>query len=92
MITPESEGWTEGHQANSKPDFYGKWINVEHELPPTRIEVIVFANDIVMSWVETASYSKEQQKWKDARCDGDQDYLPIVTHWMPLPEAPELEL
>ena len=28
-----SEQWTEAHQADSEPDFYGKWKYIESEAP-----------------------------------------------------------
>lgn len=62
-----------------------KWISVEDELPSDHKNVIVYANDIVMSWVETAWYGDDF--WHDA--EGEECYIPDVTHWQPLPDPPK---
>ena len=33
--------WTEEHQANSEPDFYGKWIDAQSSPPPLNHQVLI---------------------------------------------------
>lgn len=67
-----------------------KWISVDDGQPEKTGNVIVFANDIVTSWVEVLSayVCPEYGNVIFEQLDGE-DYPPIVTHWMPLPDAPE---
>ncbi len=66
-----------------------EWIKIDDKAPKQDQVCLVFANDIVSSWVDIASYYKCPEYgfiiWEK---DGD-DYPPIVTHWMPLPEPPK---
>ena len=62
-----------------------EWISVDKALPDNIQNVVVYANDIVMSWRETAWYGNGC--WHTA--DKEEMYAPIVTHWMPLPSPPE---
>ena len=66
------------------------WISVEDELPDNNEMVIVFSNDIINAFVETAYYYTCPEYLTGNWCDenGD-DYPPITTHWMPLPPPPE---
>jgi len=61
-----------------------EWISVDKELPDHIQNVVVYANDIVMSWRETAWYGNGC--WHIA--DKEEMYIPIITHWMPLPSPP----
>ena len=67
-----------------------QWISVEDKLPDENADVIVFANDIVNGFVETACYYVCPEYlsggWREENGD---PYEPIVTHWMPLPTPPK---
>jgi len=68
-----------------------KWISVEDELPEETGNVLVFANDIVNSWVEVvnAYICPEYENLIWEQLDGE-DYPAIITHWMPLPAPPQV--
>lgn len=62
-----------------------EWISVEDRLPDDEsgYQVLVFANDIVSSWRQFLNH--DGKRWVDK---GGYDFIPIVTHWMQLPEPP----
>ena len=63
-----------------------RWISVEERLPPAYIRVyavIKGADDAIIAWVD------DKGRWDD---DDSWTYEKIVTHWMPLPELPEVKL
>ena len=62
-----------------------KWISVEDRMPDDEsgYKVLVFANDIISSWVELINYNGEH--WVH---NGGKIYPPIVTHWQPIPKPP----
>ena len=66
-----------------------EWISVEDRLPEMTGHVLALSNDIVNSWqqVINAYVCPEYGNVIWEGLDGE-DYLPIVTHWMPLPEPP----
>lgn len=71
------------------------WISCDDKLPETheiykdsRLTsgfVIVFNGDYVTIAKYEQSFVKSKFRWKDAR-----DYSIEVTHWMPLPDKPEV--
>ena len=71
-------------------ELENQWISVEDRLPDENKNVIVFANDIVSSFVETACYYVCPEYlhggWSEENGD---PYEPIITHWMNLPEPPK---
>lgn len=68
-----------------------KWIDIDHRQPTETGYVLVFANDIVSSWIEVVNayicpeYGGVifEDRWTG------EDYAPIVTHWAELPDPPE---
>ena len=66
-----------------------EWISVKKGLPKETMRVLVFANDIVSSWIDVVNAyicpEYENLIWEDL---AGEDYIPIVTHWMPLPNPP----
>ena len=71
-------------------ELENQWISVEDRLPDENKNVIVFANDIVSGFVETACYYVCPEYltggWREESGD---PYEPIITHWMNLPEPPK---
>tara|TARA_R110002020_G_C15699134_1_gene720684 strand:+ start:60 stop:269 length:210 start_codon:yes stop_codon:yes gene_type:complete len=64
------------------------WIKCNESLPNKESgnTVLVFANDIVNSWVEIVFYNG--MEWINM---GGGVYPAIITHWQPLPKAPAME-
>jgi len=103
-MTPESEGWTEGHQENSEPDFYGKWFDVDRELPEvdfnqawrtakafpvyTESVGVTYAYFTRKGWVESHIYGEDHGDM--AYTGGVHETMSDITHWMNIPSDPEL--
>lgn len=66
----------------SKP----RWIPVTERLPEARDHVLVYAG--FFQPFNEVSYIDAEGKWRFAYDDTE---VPIVTHWMPLPQQPEEE-
>ena len=82
----------------------GAWISAEDGLPPPHQTVIVFG----MKWYAKKHYQVmaawrthdwEQKDYGDAEWEGRYSGFDVctrplknVTHWMPLPEAPNVEV
>jgi len=68
----------------------GEWISVEDRLPETSQEVLIFSRTEKSGtgYVNVVLYSA---KFKAFNCTDDCDEYKVknVTHWMPLPKAPE---
>jgi len=69
-----------------QPRYASQWIPVEERLPP-RAELSFTFSDYVLvcdniGYMDTACYNFEKNRW---------DWLNNVTHWMPLPQAPNKE-
>jgi len=62
------------------------WISVEERLPETWVEVLAFVPGV---GYEVAWFCGAENSWRWA-WTGESVTL-VVTHWMPLPEAPEVE-
>ena len=79
-----SEQWTEGHQSNSEPDFYGKWIDIEAREPPHGKSVLVghVDHDIV-------GHAKLYSDFWVVCASNDRFSKTDVTHWMEKPPSPQ---
>ncbi|WDA32572.1 DUF551 domain-containing protein [Klebsiella pneumoniae] len=66
----------------------GTWIPVNERLPEAGGGMIVFTDGIVMSGV---SYAKKKGFYIQALEYDDDEPVDSVTHWMPLPAAPQEE-
>ncbi|HBS2774382.1 TPA: DUF551 domain-containing protein [Klebsiella quasipneumoniae subsp. similipneumoniae] len=64
----------------------GTWIPVNERLPEAGGDMIVFTDGIVMSGV---SYAKKKGFYIQALEYDDDEPVDRVTHWMPLPAAPQ---
>ncbi len=64
----------------------GKWIPVSERMPEEGGDMIVFTDGIVMSGV---SYAKKKGFYIQALEYDDDEPVDSVTHWMPLPAAPQ---
>jgi len=66
-----------------------EWIKVEDRLPEKTTVVLVFVNDIVNSWIDVANcYICPEYGNAIFEDLSGEDYVPIVTHWMQLPDRP----
>jgi hypothetical protein len=75
-----SESYTAEDHAASEPDFYGKWVSVDSELPNEGQQVLTADKG-----GRVYHCTKKGNRFKLMfHCD---DHHP-VTHWMPLPTAP----
>lgn len=63
-----------------------RWIPVSERLPEAGGDMIVFTDGIVMSGV---SYAKKKGFYIQALEYDDDEPVDNVTHWMPLPDAPQ---
>lgn len=85
-MNPEDTGWTEKHQRNSEPDFYGKWIDAMVEVPKYQAYVgsEQFAHIIVCV---------NGNVGQGMYCNGKWEFMGIknvnISHWMPLPDPPK---
>lgn len=78
-------GWTEDHQENSEPDFYGKWIDVKSAQPELHHRVLVSTLDAEDRPI--VCFATWNTKPAVFILDGgykDKD----VTHWMQIPCSP----
>ncbi|MCM7455847.1 DUF551 domain-containing protein [Enterobacter hormaechei] len=64
------------------------WVACSERMPEEGDDMIVFTDDIVMSGV---SYSKKKGFYLQALGYDDDEPVDNVTHWMPLPAAPQQE-
>lgn len=64
------------------------WVACSEQMPEAGDDMIVFTDDIVMSGV---SYSKKKGFYLQALGYDDDEPVDNVTHWMPLPAAPQQE-
>jgi hypothetical protein len=73
----------------------GEWIPVEERLPPLMAEVLGWhKDDCVRAWFRHSGQPKDAPYWElwspqDRECD-DCD-VDEPSHWMPLPEPPEVK-
>jgi hypothetical protein len=79
--------WTEGHQANSEPDFYGKWMDASKSLPSDGdySVFVAFSNGSVedMRMVHVQDWVRDNNLASDMK-----DVT--VTHWMHMPNHPNI--
>lgn len=89
------EGWVVGEmgitrcacgQAGNSPVIPDRWIPVSERMPEAGGDMIVFTDGIVMSGV---SYAKKKGFYIQALEYDDDEPVDSVTHWMPLPAAPQ---
>lgn len=62
-----------------------KWISVKDKMPPTGNAVLVVVHNEKMAWT-CVEVDVWDGRWLE---NADSDWH-IVTHWMPLPEPPEV--
>ncbi|QLK24179.1 DUF551 domain-containing protein [Raoultella ornithinolytica] len=63
-----------------------RWIPVSERMPEAGDDMIVFTDGIVMSGI---SYTKKKGFYIQALEYDDDEPVDSVTHWMPLPAAPQ---
>ncbi|HHI3922235.1 TPA: DUF551 domain-containing protein [Klebsiella pneumoniae] len=73
-------------QAGNSPVIPDTWIPVSERMPEAGGDMIVFTDGIVMSGV---SYAKKKGFYIQALEYDDDEPVDSVTHWMPLPSAPQ---
>ncbi|MER4938752.1 DUF551 domain-containing protein [Klebsiella pneumoniae] len=77
-LTPELAG--------NSPAIPDAWIPVSERMPEAGGDMIVFTDGIVMSGI---SYAKKKGFYIQALEYDDDEPVDNVTHWMPLPAAPQ---
>jgi hypothetical protein len=80
--------WHEGYEAGSR----GKpaWISVKERLPEPFVSVLVYMpGERPLPTVHEGYFVRDANKWYSHFFDRG---LEEVTHWMPMPEAPEVEV
>ena len=98
------EFWREGYKDGYRAAVWAqpRWISVEERLPETNGEFLVFKHyRDEYKTIGTLSFrkayksldlSKRGNYWLRYDSEyGDIDMTDVVTHWMPLPEPPEVE-
>lgn len=69
-----------------------KWIPVTERLPPVDEDVLVWAyNSMTRIWTLCRLYYETADVYWECE-DGTMEEVPVVTHWMPLPEPPKEEV
>jgi hypothetical protein len=81
-------GGDDAVEAAKKIFTLGEWISVSERLPEKDKYVIVFTEEHGESGIHCAA-ADEDGVWYPAHGDGWM--FPTVTHWMPLPEPPEVK-
>lgn len=61
-----------------------EWISVEDQVPKRYKDVLIFMTE--GRWISVVSFTP--RGWERAGVNG---YLYGVTHWMPLPDPPEVK-
>ncbi|EQB4711627.1 DUF551 domain-containing protein [Enterobacter hormaechei] len=75
-------------ETGNSPVIPDGWVACSERMPEEGDDMIVFTDDIVMSGV---SYSKKKGFYLQALGYDDDEPVDNVTHWMPLPSAPQQE-
>ncbi len=73
-------------QGGNSPVIPDGWVACSERMPEAGDDMIVFTDDIVMSGI---SYSKKKGFYIQALEYDDDEPVDNVTHWMPLPAAPQ---
>lgn len=73
-------------QGGNSPVIPDGWVACRERMPEAGDDMIVFTDDIVMSGI---SYSKKKGFYIQALEYDDDEPVDNVTHWMPLPAAPQ---
>lgn len=76
-------------QGGNSPVIPDGWVACSERMPEAGDDMIVFTDDIVMSGI---SYSKKKGFYIQALEYDDDEPVDNVTHWMPLPAAPQQEV
>jgi len=94
-MDPNDLEWTEQHQRDSEPDFYGKWVSVNNKLPES------IDGNVLVYFAETGSIETVHiPDYFDGITYGSDTYenqlytkwykSQNITHWMSLPGPPRL--
>jgi len=86
-----SQLWTEEDQAESEPDFYGKWKSIE--TAPKNREVILLGFAKLIGTIREEDRRVYEGWWNHIQNTWTSTngfvILSDATHWMPLPDAPK---
>lgn len=77
---------SERRKVGNSPVITDRWIPVSERMPEAGDDMIVFTDGIVMSGI---SYTKKKGFYIQALEYDDDEPVDSVTHWMPLPAAPQ---
>lgn len=73
------------------PQIVSGWISIEDRLPETRHAVLVYTPHHKNIWAASMHEDGNWYIWSPSyRILLDPDWYGPITHWMPLPEAPEV--
>jgi len=78
-----SESWTKEDQQASEPDFYGRWVELRKEAPSQGQKVLI-------SDGENIGHAQIVFNACKIVASNDLVRLDTVTHWMSLPEPPNM--
>ena len=69
-----------------------EWISVEDKLPETCDDVLIYPYVELQNFHNQACYEQHSKQWiiTEYNSWGSEDYHPSPTHWMPLPEPPNV--
>lgn len=68
-----------------------KWTNVSDSLPETRHAVLAFTPHHSNIWALSLHEDRNWYYWMDGNRQYDPLWMGAITHWMPMPDAPEVE-
>lgn len=68
-----------------------KWISAEDRLPEKSGEYIIYLNTPVVRMTSTAFWSFDVWVGRDTKAMYDNEIQEYLTHWMPLPDRPEVK-
>lgn len=82
------DAWNEMEKERKQNAHCSKWISTKERLPEDRHSVLVYCP--YNKCIYTAYYDDFNDEWYYFGCGGGIEVYYTVSHWMPLPEPPEM--